>query len=386
MYKKLEIYKTLSILCVDDEADIRNIYKTLFSLLFKEVHIAKNGEEGLEIFQKRDVDIILTEHSMPLLSGLDMIEKIRSVDPHVPIIMITELESLDILTKALNLGINGFIYKPVSAKSIFSTLEFVAKSVVADRLFMKCQEEKLFYNLYQEKLTYKKENAIIRNDLSEKKNAKCLDYFCEVVFKPKDILCGDSYSIREISDDEYVVFLIDGMGKGISASVTAMLGTAFVNYHIDKAVSQNRFSFHDLVEELLTFLAPNLLDDEVASCNFLHFDGRRKSLEYVMFSMPPVLYVREGSTKVEKIRSNNPPMAKYTQTFETSELDISDMQKMLIYSDGLNENGIGENDRYGNYLPQDFFESDSSGELEERRAKRVMQQDDDITYIFVNSK
>ena len=385
MHDNLKIYNSLNILCVEDEKYVMDIYTSMFSMLFQNVYTAYNGEEGLEIFQKESIDIILTDHSMPIMTGLEMTKKIREIDSSIPIILLTALESLEILRNAIDLQITSFIKKPISSKSIFSTLEFVAKSVLADRLLIESQTKQLSYSNYQENLTYEKENLIIKNDLEDTKSF--FDFNCEVFYQPRDILSGDSYIIKEISSTEYMMFLVDGMGKGISAAATSMLCSAFINNKIEQAIKNKQFSLHTLIQNLLEFIAPNLLEEEVVSASFLYFNSEKNTLEYSMFSMPAILYTINTTQEVLKLRSNNPPLAPYTQDVNTTILDINNLNKMLIFSDGLNENFTKDtNEFYGTYLINDFQNSKNLKELEIKRNTKVVIQEDDITYIFINKK
>ncbi|WP_151900290.1 fused response regulator/phosphatase [Sulfurimonas hydrogeniphila] len=381
MNDNLKIYTSLNILCVEDDTNVMDIYTTLFSMLFKNVYTAYNGAEGLNVFQKKQVDIVLTDYSMPVMNGLQMSEKIRECDAGIPIILLTALESLEMLRTAIDLRITSFIKKPISSKSIFSTLEFVAKSVLADRLLMQAQQQKLCYSNYQETLTYQKETTIIKNDLQENKNF--LHFTCEVFYQPKDILSGDSYIIRKISDDGYFMFLVDGMGKGISAAVTAMLCSASANNIINQMIKNKNFSLTQLIKQLLEFIAPNLLEEEVICATFLYFSSKER-LEYAMFSMPAILCIKDDSNDVAKIKSNNPPLASYTKSVNTAILDIKKISKILVFSDGLNENSVRDSSEfYGKYLGKDFKEAKDINELEAKRKKQVFDQEDDITYIFI---
>ncbi|WP_434658859.1 response regulator [Sulfurimonas sp. NW9] len=381
MNDNLKIYTSLNILCVEDDTNVMDIYTTLFSMLFKNVYTAYNGAEGLNVFQKKQVDIVLTDYSMPVMNGLQMSEKIRECDAGIPIILLTALESLEMLRTAIDLRITSFIKKPISSKSIFSTLEFVAKSVLADRLLMQAQQQKLCYSNYQETLTYQKETTIIKNDLQENKNF--LHFTCEVFYQPKDILSGDSYIIRKISDDGYFMFLVDGMGKGISAAVTAMLCSASANNIINQMIKNKNFSLTQLIKQLLEFIAPNLLEEEVICATFLYFSSKER-LEYAMFSMPAILCIKDDSNDVAKIKSNNPPLASYTKSVNTTILDIKKISKILVFSDGLNENSVRDSSEfYGKYLGKDFKEAKDINELEAKRKKQVFDQEDDITYIFI---
>jgi len=382
MLKNLEIYKTLTILCVEDEESVRLVYKEMFSLIFKEVYLAVDGVDGYEQYLNRHVDIILTDHSMPRLSGLEMSEKIRQKDSSIPIIMVTALENLEILKKAIDIHITSFIKKPLSAEAIFSTLEFVAKSVVAERLLIKEQSRQIAYSTYQEELTYKKETTIIKDDFKEEKQIS--NFLCEVLFSPRDTLSGDSYSLRKLSNTRSLCFIVDGMGKGISASVTAMLCCAYMNHLVDMEESS---SLSDMIEKLIYFIGKNLLEDEVVSATFVLFDKEMESMEYAMFSMPAMLYTKRGSDEVMRLRSNNPPLSLYTKRINSSTIKTTEIQKLLLFSDGLNENSLKDDSGvYGERLCDDFKASKSLEELEQKRLASTQEQEDDVTYIFLRKE
>jgi len=378
MLKNLKIYKTLTILCVEDEESVRLMYKEMFSLIFKDVYLAEDGVDGYETFQKEQIDIILTDHSMPQMSGLDMSKKIRHEDATVPIIMVTALENLEMLREAIDIRITSFIKKPLSAKAIFDTLEFVAKSIVTERLLIKEQSRQIAYSSYQEKLTYEKETTIIKNDFLE--DSVISNFFCEFLFKPRDILSGDSYSLRKLSLNKSLCFIVDGMGKGISASVTAMMCCAYVNHLVDTKQTE---SLTQIIEKLLSFIGKNLLEEEVVSATFLLFDNKEKSMEYAMFSMPAMLYMNRENDSVLRLKSNNPPLASYTNKINSSKIEISNIEKLIVFSDGLNENSLKDNSEiYGSRLIEDFQVVKNLKELEQKRLENIDMQEDDVTYIF----
>ena len=378
MKNNLEIYRTLNILCIEDDESILEIYKTMFALIFQNVYFAKNGEVGYRMFLQNDIDIILTDYNMPLMDGLQMSQKIRSKDSTIPIIMVTALESLEMLREAIDINITSFIKKPLSAKTMFNTLEFVAKSVLAERLLLKEQSKKIEYSSYQENLTYQKEQVIIKNDFSQ--NKKIINFNCEVFFRPRDILSGDSYSMRKISQNKSLCFIVDGMGKGISASVTAMMCCAYVNHLVDIEATD---SLEKIILKLITFIGTNLLEDEVVSATFLLFDEKQESMQYAMFSMPALLYMTQESDTVLKIKSNNPPLASYMKKVNVNEIKTQNMTKLLCFSDGLNENTLqNPNATYAKRLPDDFKTSTNIALFEEKRVESISEQEDDVTYMF----
>lgn len=379
-----DISKTLTILCVEDDKDILEIYKSLFSLVFKKVYFATNGVEGFACFEKENIDIVLTDYQMPKCNGIQMSKKIREIDSSIPIIMVTALESIEMLREAIDIHVTSFLKKPFTSASLFSTFNLAVKSVIVDRCMVKEQREKILYSNYQEDLTFSKEKTITKNDTE--KNNRLFDFRCEVQYKPKDILSGDSYVIRKLNDDEYLVFLVDGMGKGISASVTAMLCSAFVNYYIDQHLREKRIcSLKSLLNAVVDFVKPNLLEYEVISAHFLYFNKKKNELQYAIFSMPPVLYMLD-SENVLKIKSNNTPLASYTKEFHIHTLDISKLSKMIIYSDGLNENLVDNSDiMYNSYLSEDFKKAKNMEEFELLKNKKITKQEDDVTYVLITS-
>ena len=129
-----ETYKTLTLLCVEDDAEVLAIYENLFSVMFAKVYVAKDGEEALEIYKNNAIDIILTDYKMPKLNGLDLSKRVREDNPHIPIIMVTALENIGMLREAFELNITGFLKKPITADSLSKTFAIALKLIIAQRI------------------------------------------------------------------------------------------------------------------------------------------------------------------------------------------------------------------------------------------------------------
>jgi serine phosphatase RsbU (regulator of sigma subunit) len=108
------------------------------------------------------------------------------------------------------------------------------------------------------------------------------------------------------------------------------------------------------------------------------------TVEYALFSMPPILYTLSDSEGIYKLTSNNIPMASYTENIVTNEVEISKLSKMLIYSDGLNENSVmNSSDSYGKYLKEDFYKAKDLKDLEHLRADKIAFEEDDVTCVML---
>ncbi len=361
----VHFFKNLTLLCVEDDPNVQSMYTRLFTPLFKKVYFAGDGQEGLEIFRANPVDLILTDYMMPKMDGIEMIRHIRSIDMKVPIFLITAFEDLTLLRQALELHTTGFIKKPVTFQSLFDNLEMAVKSVLADKILLQKQIELLKYIDHQESLTLKKQRKILQNEMAKEQ----IGYKVDVYFQPKDLLSGDSYTIKKHSHGA-VVFLIDGMGKGLSASVTAMLGSSFVNYQLHKDPS---IDLHTLIEEFLDFSKLFLLEEEVISCIFLHITSHSFSL--ASFGMPPIFLFRD---RFSKIPSNNPPFSCYTTSFHIEKYPL-DFHRMMLYTDGLMES-VSFSDIKKLFLNAKNFE-----EFKTNIEKKISFLEDDITIICIDS-
>ena len=102
------------ILIVDDASLIRNITSRAVTEAGFEVVVANNGEEGLEIVRSGGIDFIFSDINMPIMSGLEMIEKIREIDScrFLPIVMLTTETKPELQKRAKELGVKAWLVKP----------------------------------------------------------------------------------------------------------------------------------------------------------------------------------------------------------------------------------------------------------------------------------
>ncbi len=77
------------ILLVDDNRDGLLVRKTLLEEIGYSVQVASNGEEGFKIFQSSNFDVVVTDYKMPRMSGTELIERIRRVNPNARVILLS---------------------------------------------------------------------------------------------------------------------------------------------------------------------------------------------------------------------------------------------------------------------------------------------------------
>lgn len=106
--------KNSTILLVDDE---QNILTVLSSVLRQEgytVLLAASAEESLERLHSASVDLVVTDLRLPGKSGLELLEELTSIQPGLPVIMITAFGSIENAVQAMKLGAFNYLTKPVN--------------------------------------------------------------------------------------------------------------------------------------------------------------------------------------------------------------------------------------------------------------------------------
>ena len=112
-----------TILVADDEALARkNICRVLENEGYR-VHEAGDGQMALEIVDKVDLDILLTDLRMPVIGGLEVLKKVREISPQTLVILMTAFASVDTAVEALRLGAQDYILKPVALEEVLSKVQ-----------------------------------------------------------------------------------------------------------------------------------------------------------------------------------------------------------------------------------------------------------------------
>jgi DNA-binding NtrC family response regulator len=119
--------KKPSILLIDDDPSLRRVIEYSLVESGYSVHTAASGEEGLALFQKGICDAVVTDITMPGMSGLEVLVKVRQADPNVPVIVITAYGTIESAVSAMKQGAFDYITKPFNRDELRITLERALK-------------------------------------------------------------------------------------------------------------------------------------------------------------------------------------------------------------------------------------------------------------------
>ncbi len=113
----------ISVLFVDDNETIRQLYRRILEKHVNHLYIAKNGHHGLELYQKHKPDLVITDMVMPVMNGLEMVKEIKKIAPDAKFVVMSAYSEKDSFVESIHLGIDGYLMKPVEAKKLLSLID-----------------------------------------------------------------------------------------------------------------------------------------------------------------------------------------------------------------------------------------------------------------------
>lgn len=163
------------ILVVDDEAGIRSSLRGILEDEGFAVTTTDTGESGLETLKKENFDLVLLDIWLPQMSGLDVLEKIKSSEENSQVVMISGHGSIATAVKAVKLGAYDFLEKPLSLEKVVLTIKNALRQKQLEEENIQLRERvKGKYHLIGESPAIKKLRSEV--DLAAPTNGRVLIY------------------------------------------------------------------------------------------------------------------------------------------------------------------------------------------------------------------
>ena len=105
-----EIKNRKKILVVEDESGLQELFLNIFQLEGYRVRVAANGKDGYEVYQDFKPDLVFTDVVMPEMSGIEMVRKIREVEPEIKVIFISGFFGIKYLKDDLLKDVRSYNY------------------------------------------------------------------------------------------------------------------------------------------------------------------------------------------------------------------------------------------------------------------------------------
>jgi two-component system, OmpR family, alkaline phosphatase synthesis response regulator PhoP len=107
----MDLQNKKKLLLVEDDVFLVNMYKSKLEDEGYDLLVANNGEEGLFLAQKEEIDLLILDLMLPKMSGVVLLEKLRETKPDLPVLILTNLTDEEEAKKTLSLGVKEFVVK-----------------------------------------------------------------------------------------------------------------------------------------------------------------------------------------------------------------------------------------------------------------------------------
>lgn len=135
------------ILWADDEIDLLKPHILFLENKGSEITAVNNGAEAIEQCESESFDVVFLDEHMPGMSGLETLNKIKSIKPNLPVVMITKNEEEQIMEEAIGAKIADYLIKPLNPSQILLSMKKILenKRLVSEKTNLSFQQE--FRNL-----------------------------------------------------------------------------------------------------------------------------------------------------------------------------------------------------------------------------------------------
>jgi len=127
------------ILIVDDEPLIRESLYEIFRIDGYNAHMASSGEEAVKVAKGQKIDIVVTDMKLPTMSGIEMIDHLKTLSRDIEIIVITGYGSIETAVEAMKKGAYDYITKPINDNEIKMVINRIMekKEIIAENRSLK---------------------------------------------------------------------------------------------------------------------------------------------------------------------------------------------------------------------------------------------------------
>jgi sigma-B regulation protein RsbU (phosphoserine phosphatase) len=350
------------ILYVDDEKDNLTVFYSTFRRYYN-IYLASSGREGIETMRNHEIHLIITDQRMPEMTGIQFLEKIIPDYPDCIRMILTGFSDIEAIIQAINTGrVYRYITKPWNKDELKINID---KGL--ETYHLREQNRKLIENLKEANLTLEQKviertreiesrNLEIRSSIQyasriqnallppdEELNKSLPSYF--VYSKPRNIVSGDYYWLAH-KDDKVIIAVADCTGHGVPGAFMSILGVAFLNEIVNKAVTIR-------ANEILNQLSGQLIKS-------LHQRGKnnetRDGMEMALCVIDPVkqkiqyagafrpLYMIRDNELIE-YKGDSMPIGIYEQedqSFSNTEILFNKGDLIYLFSDGYVDQLGGE--------------------------------------------
>src|SRR3989454_2578046 len=111
------------VLIVDDDRQVRDVLHQIFLAAGYKCVLAKDGDEGLQVFKAGRPPLVVTDLKMPGITGIELLQQVRAVDDDIAVLVLTDAADVKTAIAGLKLGAHAFLMKPINVDELLIATE-----------------------------------------------------------------------------------------------------------------------------------------------------------------------------------------------------------------------------------------------------------------------
>jgi len=330
------LLKQFSLLYVEDDESIREQLAQFLKRRVGEFHIATNGAEGLELYRTHRPDLVVSDILMPEMNGLEMAEQIKAIDPNVPIIVTTAFNETDYFLKAIQIGVDNYVLKPVDADLLGKALLKSAQVLYQRReLALKNQlMEQMLKELQHYHDDAERENQLVAELMDRTVRDKNLsDPLLHSWISPATHFSGDLVAAQRAPNGDLYIILADATGHGLAAAMNLLPLSRIFYRMVDKG-----FGMSAMLREMNGVVREQSTADRFVAVTLARVDTRNRIIEVWNGGNPPAVWLCCDGEVLQLFKSTNLALGIVENSLVDVRTEVKNWHgeaQLLLFSDGF---------------------------------------------------
>ncbi len=342
----------ISMMFVEDNETIRGLYEKRLRRRTSTFFIAENGQEGLDIYKKHTPDLIITDISMPIMNGLEMIRQIKQLTADVQVIVMSAYSIKEYFLEAINLGVNGYLIKPVDPIKLYALIDELAgnillkKALAEKEIRRRVAEKNLKRSLDEKEVLLKEVHHRVKNNMQIISSILTMQERLVDDQKLRTVLAESRNRIRSMALIHENLYQNENLANiQFSNYVKSLAGNLARTYHDQQRNVRFEYDVEDVFLPLDTGIPCGLIINELISNSFKH------AFSHANGGLIKISLIRHGKKEFTlRVSDNGVGMDNSFNVEDSRSLGMRIVHKLVQQIDGKLEYDFSEGTKYDIYF------------------------------------
>ena len=278
----------IKLLYVEDDEMSRDITQYILERFFETIIIAVDGQDGLEKFKENDIDLIITDITMPNMDGLEMLTKIKEIDKEVPILILSAHDDIKHLMDCIRLGVDGYLLKPIELEQ-FKVLVDKTINIIKLKKENKEYKESLEIKVKEQLEELKEQERVLMEQSKMAAMGEIVDAVAHQWKQPLNLISLYSQLLLDEDEDVHPEHIKKYQDK-IDSQITHLISTIdeFRKFFVadDKKHKINLKSLLDIIAVLLKDdLIKNNIKLNISCADEIYIDAIENDIKHLIINL-----------------------------------------------------------------------------------------------------